>query len=124
VLTVRQVNIDTPGQPGHTSPHHTYLTSREVIARFRWGRTFGYQMLASTGFPRTIGGRYRLDTLIAWEDRVLSGELTGRPDPRDDQADAAPRQITEPDEVGAAADGDVLIAAPTRRRTRGLGRAA
>ena len=96
VLTVRQVNIDTPGQPGHTSPNHTYLTSREVIARFRWGRTFGYQMLSSTGFPRTIGGRYRLDTLIDWEDRVLSGELTGRPDSRDDQADAAPRQITSP----------------------------
>jgi len=56
VLTVRQVNIDTPGQPGHTSLNHTYLTSREVIARFRWGRSYGYQMLASTGFPRTIGG--------------------------------------------------------------------
>jgi hypothetical protein len=124
MLTVRQVTIDTPGQPGHTSPNHTYLTSREVIARFRWGRTYGYQILASTGFPRTIGGRYRLDTLIAWEDRVLSGELTGRPDPRNDQADAAPRQITEPDEVGAAPDADVLIAAPTRRRTRGLGGAA
>jgi hypothetical protein len=118
------MNLNSPGQPGPVTPSQTYLTSGEVIARFRWGRTFGYQMLASTGFPRTIGNRYRLDTLIAWEDRVLSGELTGRPDPRNDQADAAPRQITEPSPLGSAPDTDVLIAAPTRRRTRGLGRAA
>jgi hypothetical protein len=121
VLTVRQVNNDTPGQPGHTSPRHIFLTSTEVIARFRWGRTYGYQMLASTGFPRTIGNRYRLDTLIAWEDRVLDGELTGRPDPQGNHADA-PRERTEPDPLDAAAD--ALIAAPTRRRTRGLRRAA
>jgi hypothetical protein len=25
--------------------------------------------MAAPGFPRPIGGRYRLDTLIAWEER-------------------------------------------------------
>jgi hypothetical protein len=81
-------SIDTPGrhrtflamdptknetQPLRDDPRHTFLKSREVIARFRWGRTRGYLELKKPGFPRPIGGNYRLDTLIAWEDRCLAG---------------------------------------------------
>src|SRR6476469_6147253 len=54
-----------------TDPRHIFLTGKDVIARFGWGRTYGYAMLSSTGFPKAIGGRYRLDSLMGWEDRVL-----------------------------------------------------
>ncbi|NMM34106.1 MAG: hypothetical protein HHJ13_08920 [Phycicoccus sp.] len=58
-----------------SDPRHTFLKSQEVIARFRWGRTRGYLELKKPGFPRPIGGNYRLDTLIAWEDRCLAGDV-------------------------------------------------
>jgi hypothetical protein len=32
-------------------PRHVFLTAKEVIVRYGWGRTYGYQMLKSTGFP-------------------------------------------------------------------------
>jgi predicted DNA-binding transcriptional regulator AlpA len=68
-----------PGSPGHCDPRHLFLTSKEVIARFGWGRTYGYQMLNSTGFPKPIGGRYR-PTL--WPRRLVAarGAQGGPPD--------------------------------------------
>lgn len=78
---------DTLARPDGTDPRHVFHSATEVIVRFGWGRTYGYQMLKSTGFPRPIGGRYRLDTVMIWEDRVLAGELTGKPDA--DSADAS-----------------------------------
>jgi hypothetical protein len=58
-----------------TDAAHTFLSSKEVIARYGWGRTKGYQVLAGPGFPRAIAGRYRLDTLIAWEAAQLASEV-------------------------------------------------
>lgn len=56
-------------------PAHTFLAAKEVIARYGWGRTEGYQVMASPGFPRAIARRYRLDTLIAWEEAQLAAEV-------------------------------------------------
>ncbi len=53
-------------------PRHTFLTAREVIARYRWGRTKGYQQLRDQNFPRPVAGRYRLDLLMAWEDKQIN----------------------------------------------------
>ena len=54
-------------------PLHNFLTAQEVIARYGWGRTKGYQMLRSRGFPRPVGrDRYRLDSLLNWEDVQIS----------------------------------------------------
>jgi hypothetical protein len=53
-------------------PRQTFLKPQEVIARYRWGRTRGYLELKKASFPRTIGGNYRLDTLVAWEDWCLT----------------------------------------------------
>jgi len=53
-------------------PRHTFLKPQEVIARYRWGRTRGYLELKKASFPRPIGGAYRLDTLIDWEDWCLN----------------------------------------------------
>jgi predicted DNA-binding transcriptional regulator AlpA len=50
-----------------------FLTAAQVITRYGWGRTKGYRVLRSAGFPRPIAGdRYRLDTLIAWEDAQVA----------------------------------------------------
>ena len=53
-------------------PRHTFLKPQEVIARYRWGRTHGYLELRKATFPRPIGGNYRLDTLVVWEDGCLT----------------------------------------------------
>lgn len=53
-------------------PRHVFLTASEVIARYRWGRTKGYEQLRDQGFPRPVAGRYRLDLLMAWEDGLLA----------------------------------------------------
>ena len=54
-------------------PRHVFLTPAEVMARYRWGRTKGYEVMRRhcNGFPQAIGGRYRLDSLLGWEDRQL-----------------------------------------------------
>jgi hypothetical protein len=101
-----------------------------VILRYGRGRTYGYLMLKSTGFPRRIGDRFRLDTLIAWKQAVLAGELTGRPDEPESPGDTATTAIQPdpqpaPPAGGATPIGDEVPAdAPTRRRTRGTRRAA
>jgi hypothetical protein len=59
-----------------------FLTAAEVIARYGWGRTKGYRVLRSPGFPRAIcGDRYRLDTLLAWEELQLSAPREPAPAP-------------------------------------------
>lgn len=61
---------------GAEVPQHSFLTALEVMARYGWGRTKGYRILHSDDFPRPIGGdRYRLDALMAWEDRQLTASL-------------------------------------------------
>ena len=128
----------TPAMPGDIDPRHVFLTAKEVIVRFGWGRTYGYQMLKSSGFPRRIGGRYRLDTLMNWEDRVLSGEIPGDPDsssppPTSDpstESDARHSRDFDADRAESPTEqslDDVSpdpVEAPRRRRTRGTGRAA
>jgi hypothetical protein len=59
------MNNGTPAPPGDNDPRHVFLTAKETIVRYGWGRIYGYLMLKSTGFPRRIGDPFRLDTLIA-----------------------------------------------------------
>lgn len=69
-------------EPRAADPASAFLTALEVIARYGWGRTKGYRMLRSEGFPRPIGGdRYRLDTLIAWENAQLAAARPAKPVP-------------------------------------------
>ena len=86
--TARVLQMTPAGRPaGHDQPllcdpASAFLTALEVIARYGWGRTKGYRMLRSEGFPRPIGGdRYRLDTLIAWENAQLVAARPPRPVP-------------------------------------------
>ena len=74
-----------PAEQGQTcavDPASAFLTALEVISRYGWGRTKGYRMLRSDGFPRPIGGdRYRLDTLVAWENSQLTAARPAKPVP-------------------------------------------
>lgn len=102
---------------------HQFLSAKEVIARYGWGRTKGYLMLKSEGFPRHIAGSYRLDTLLAWEARVLAGELD--PQPPTEEADSAeatePKSTKEQAATEPRADlDDEPTELPTRGRSRGL----
>jgi len=56
-------------------PKNTFLTTPEVMKRYRWCRTRAYEYTGPRrreGFPPRIGGAFRLDTLIAWEQRRLA----------------------------------------------------
>jgi hypothetical protein len=67
-------------QASDTGPEHIFLTAQQVIARYGWGRTKGYRMLRSEGFPRPIGGdRYRLDALMEWERRQQASGVPSKP---------------------------------------------
>ena len=64
----RRARSDLRCRPGECLPDR----ARGHLA-LRLGRTKGYRMLRSDGFPRPIGGdRYRLDTLVAWENSQLT----------------------------------------------------
>ena len=68
-------------------PRHTFLSARDVFTRYGWGRTQGYVHIKTPGFPRPVlGGKYRLDTLLAWEDTQVQPVSLAA----DDQAPDAP----------------------------------
>jgi|GEM_PF-5034206 len=54
--------------PFECSPRDVFLSRTDVISRYGWGRTKGYQMLHSPGFPGDCGGRWSLMALLAWEE--------------------------------------------------------
>lgn len=82
ILQVAPADPPAPTVRHVSEPASVFLTAREVIARYGWGRTKGYRMLRSEGFPRPIGGdRYRLDTLIAWENAQLAAARPAKPVP-------------------------------------------
>lgn len=84
-LTVMKASRPTTARDSDQDPRHTFLTAREVIARYRWGRTKGYEQLRNGDFPRPVAGRYRLDLLMAWEDKQIT-----------EAADAVPRRPDGP----------------------------
>jgi len=105
--------------PSGGDPHHTFLKPQEVIARYRWGRTHGYLQLKNASFPRSIGGNYRLDTLIVWEEWFL----TSKSPERDATVIAIP--VVEPvtEQVAGPVDVPVLVddspaEFPQRRQSR------
>ena len=69
------ITTDEAHQPPYAHPEHTFLATKQVFARYGWGRTRGYQMIATEDFPPRIGGSFRLDTLLAWEDRELKRQM-------------------------------------------------
>ena len=92
----------------HTDPRHVFLDAHDVMARYGWGKTKGYQNLKDRSLVpapvRMHPDRWRLDQLLAWEEKRM--ELTQA---ALDALVAAPR-----DEVGITD----LLPQPKRRRRR------
>jgi len=61
--------------PDH-DPRHVFLDAREVMQRYGWGRTKGYQNLKRRDLVPppvvTQPDRWRLDQLLAWEERRMA----------------------------------------------------
>lgn len=57
-------------------PRHVFLSAGEVIARYGWGKTKGYQNLKDRALVpppvMTHPDRWRLDQLLAWEERRMT----------------------------------------------------
>lgn len=90
-------------------PRHVFLSASEVMARYGWGKTKGYQNLKDRSLVpapvMTHPDRWRLDQLLAWEEKRM--ELA---EAALEALVAAPR-----DEVGIPD----LLPQPKRRRRAG-----
>ena len=57
-------------------PRHIFLTASEVMARYGWGKTKGYQNLRDRELVpppvMTHPDRWRLDQLLAWEEKRIA----------------------------------------------------
>ncbi|QYJ04174.1 hypothetical protein KUV85_00395 [Nocardioides panacisoli] len=60
--------------PG-VDPRHVFLHARDVMARYGWGKTKGYQNLKDRDLipppVMTHPDRWRLDHLLSWEDKRM-----------------------------------------------------
>ena len=87
-------------------PRHVFLDAREVMRRYGWGKTKGYQNLKDRDLvpPPVMShpDRWRLDQLLAWEERRMA------------MAEAALMALVEPDRQ-ADRLADLL---PPSKRTR------
>jgi hypothetical protein len=57
-------------------PRHVFLTASEVMARYGWGKTKGYQNPKDRELVpppvMTHPDRWRLDQLLAWEEKRIA----------------------------------------------------
>lgn len=57
-------------------PRHVFLSAQDVIRRYGWGKTKGYQNLKDRELVpppvMTHPDRWRLDQLLAWEERRMA----------------------------------------------------
>jgi hypothetical protein len=57
-------------------PRHVFLSATEVMARYGWGKTRGYQNLKDRELVpapvMTHPDRWRLDQLLAWEEKRMA----------------------------------------------------
>lgn len=56
-------------------PRHVFLSAQDVIRRYGWGKTKGYQNLKDRDLVpppvMTHPDRWRLDQLLAWEEKRM-----------------------------------------------------
>ena len=74
---------------GQLDPRHIFLDAGEVMSRYGWGKTKGYQNLKDRELVpppvMTHPDRWRLDQLLAWEERRMA------------MAEATLRTLLDPD---------------------------
>ncbi|MEU0313069.1 hypothetical protein [Nocardioides sp. NPDC006273] len=73
--------------PDGRDPRHVFLDAQEVMRRYGWGKTRGYQNLKDRALvPAPVlihPNRWRLDQLLAWEERRMAAAqdaLEARPE--------------------------------------------
>lgn len=85
-------------------PRHIFLDARDVMARYGWGKTKGYQNLKDRDLVpppvMTHPDRWRLDQLLAWEDRRIEAAKEPHTSPRLDQL---PGRLPQPKRPGRRA---------------------
>jgi hypothetical protein len=90
-------------------PRHVFLHAGDVIRRYDWGKTKGYQNLKDRSLVpapvMTHPDRWRLDQLLAWEEKRMA------------LAEAALGALVAPDRDGATISD--LLPQPKRRRQAG-----
>ena len=97
-----------PDAGDDADPRHVFLDAHEVMARYGWGKTKGYQNLKDRDLVpppvMTHPDRWRLDQLLAWEEKRMA--LT----------EATPEALVAPgrEEVNVT---DLLPQPKQRRRT-------
>ena len=64
-----------PDASDDTDPRHVFLSAQDVMARYGWGKTKGYQNLKDRELVpppvMTHPDRWRLDQLLAWEEKRM-----------------------------------------------------
>ena len=64
-----------PDASNDTDPRHVFLDAHDVMARYGWGKTKGYQNLKDRSLVpapvMTHPDRWRLDQLLAWEEKQM-----------------------------------------------------
>lgn len=95
-----------PDAAADADPRHVFLDAHDVMARYGWGKTKGYQNLKDRSLVPapvvTHPDRWRLDQLLSWEEKRM--EL----------ADAAVRAMVAPrPEQATVSD---LLPQPKRKR--------
>ena len=64
-----------PDASDANDPRHVFLSASEVMARYGWGKTRGYQNLKDRELVpapvMTHPDRWRLDQLLAWEEKRM-----------------------------------------------------
>lgn len=87
-------------------PRHVFLDASDVMARYGWGKTKGYQNLKNRDLVpapvMTHPDRWRLDQLMAWEERRMA------------MADTALEALLDPDRRAETVTD--LLPQPKRRR--------
>lgn len=90
-------------------PRHVFLDAREVMRRYGWGKTKGYQNLKDRDLvpPPVMShpDRWRLDQLLAWEERRIA------------MAEAALMALVEPDRQSDGLADRLPPSKRTRRRS-------
>lgn len=90
-------------------PRHVFLDAREVMRRYGWGKTKGYQNLKDRDLvpPPVMShpDRWRLDQLLAWEERRMA------------MAEAAIMALVEPDRQSDGLADRLPPSKRTRRRS-------
>jgi hypothetical protein len=65
-----------PDAGDDTDPRHVFLSASEVMARYGWGKTKGYQNLKDRELVpppvMTHPDRWRLDQLLGWEEKRMA----------------------------------------------------